>query len=137
MGVSTEAPIYYFRQINVKVIRRIGVKYCMSRKNSYIFTNKKHTAKGIMATILGLISLATLVYALVMSYRNSGNVPREYGTAALLVTIFAFGGVTLGVISKTEKDRYYLFSYLGIVLNVVALALISAILYAGAYDIGG
>lgn len=109
----------------------------MSRKNSYIFTNKKHTAKGIMATILGLISLAALVYALVMSYRNSGNVPREYGTAALLVTIFAFGGVTLGVISKTEKDRYYLFSYLGIVLNVVALALISAILYAGAYDIGG
>ena len=109
----------------------------MSRKNSYIFTNKTHTTKGIMATILGIISLATLAYALVMSYYNSGDVPREYGTAALLVTIFAFIGVTLGVISKTERDKYYFFSYLGIVLNVVALGVVSLILYAGAYSIGG
>lgn len=109
----------------------------MKRKNSYIFTNKSHTAKGIMATILGVISLITLAYTLIMSYRNSGDVPREYGTAALLVTIFAFAGVTLGVISKTEKDKYYFFSYLGIVLNVAALAVISLILYAGAYGIGG
>ncbi|MCH5256390.1 MAG: hypothetical protein J1D87_03815 [Lachnospiraceae bacterium] len=108
----------------------------MSRKNSYIFTNKSHTTKGIMATILGVISLVTLAYALIMSYRNSGNVPREYGAAALLVTIFAFVGVTLGVISKTEKDKYYFFSYLGIVLNVAALAVISLILYAGAYGVG-
>ncbi len=109
----------------------------MSRKNSYIFTNKSHTTKGIMASILGIISLATLAYTLVMSYRSAGNVPREYGAAALLVTIFAFVGVALGVISKTEKDKYYFFSYLGIILNVAALAVISAILYAGAYNIGG
>lgn len=108
----------------------------MSRKNTYIFTNKSHTTKGIMATILGIISLATLAYTLVMSYRNAGNVPREYGAAALLVTIFAFAGVILGVISKTEKDKYYFFSYLGIILNVAALGVISAILYAGAYNIG-
>lgn len=107
----------------------------MSRKNSYIFTNKSHTTKGIMATILGVISLATLAYALVMSYYNSGNVPREYGAAALLVTIFAFIGVALGVISKTERDKYYFFSYLGIVLNVAALGIVSLILYAGAYSI--
>lgn len=108
----------------------------MSRKNSYIFTNKSHTAMGIMATILGIISLATLAYALIMSYYNLGVVPREYGTAALLVTIYAFIGVTLGVISKTERDKYYFFSYLGIILNVVALGVISLILYAGAYSIG-
>lgn len=108
----------------------------MSRKNSYIFTNKSHTTKGIMATILGIISIATLSYALIMSYRNSGMIPREYGTAAFLVTIFAFVGVGLGVVSKTEKDKYYFFSYLGIVLNVIALAIISAILYAGAYSVG-
>ena len=108
----------------------------MSRKNSYIFTNKTHTAKGIMATILGIISLASLGYALVMSYRNSGNVPREYGAAALLVTIFAFIGVTLGVISKTERDKYYFFSYFGIILNVIALGIVSLILYAGAYNVG-
>ncbi|MCM1145046.1 MAG: DUF6142 family protein [Blautia sp.] len=109
----------------------------MSRKNSYIFTNKSHTQKGIMSTILGVISLATLGYAVTMSVRNAGDIPRQYGTAALLVTLFALGGAALGVVSRTEKDKYYFFSYLGIVLNVLALAVVSIILYAGAYEIGG
>lgn len=109
----------------------------MSRKNSYIFTNKRHTEKGIMATILGIISLATLGYAIVMSYQSAGEIPGQYGAAALLVTIFALIGAALGVVSKTEKDKYYFFSYLGIILNVLALCVVSAILYAGAYNIGG
>lgn len=108
----------------------------MSRKNSYIFTNKNHSQKGIMATILGVISLASLIYAIVMSYRNNGDIPLQYGAAAFLVTIFALTGVVLGVISKAERDKYYIFSYLGILLNVLALGVISAVLYAGAYGIG-
>lgn len=109
----------------------------MSHKNSYMFTNKSHSDRGIMATILGVISLATLAYTIVMSYRNAGDIPSQYGAAALLATIFAFVGVALGLISKTERDKYYFFSYLGIFLNVLALLVVSALLYAGAYEIGG
>lgn len=109
----------------------------MSHKNSYIFTNKNHTAKGIMSTILGIISLATLIYMVVMSYRQEGAVPQQYGITALLLTIFSLVGVTVGVISRTERDKYYFFSYLGVLLNVLALGIVSIILYAGAYEIGG
>ena len=105
----------------------------MARKNSYMFTNKQHTQKGIMSTILGVISLATLVYAVVMSYLKAGDIPRQYGAAAMLVMIFAFIGIILGVVSKTERDKFFFFTYLGIALNVLALAVISVILYAGAY----
>lgn len=103
------------------------------KKNSYMFTNKEHTQKGIMSTILGVISLATLAYAVFMSYRRVGDVPGQYGAAALLVMIYAFVGIVLGLVSKTERDKFYLFTYLGIILNVLALAVISVILYAGAY----
>ena len=103
------------------------------KKNSYMFTNKEHTQKGIMSTILGVISLATLGYAVFMSYRRVGNIPRQYGAAAMLVMVYAFVGIGLGVVSKTERDKFYLFTYLGIILNMLALALISVILYAGAY----
>ena len=51
----------------------------------------------------------------------------------MLVMIFAFVGIILGVVSKTDKDKFYLFSYIGIVLNVLVLVVISVILYAGAY----
>ena len=105
----------------------------MAKKNSYMFTNKQHTQKGIMSTILGVISLATLAYAVVMSYLKAGNIPRQYGAAAMLVMFFAFVGIILGVISKTERDKFYFFAYLGIALNVAALVVISIILYAGAY----
>ena len=104
----------------------------MSHRNSFIFTNKSHTEKGIMATILGIISLATLGYAIVTSYQNGGEVPPQYGAAVLLVTFFALAGAALGVISRTERDKYYFFSYLGILLNVIALGIISSVLYAGA-----
>ncbi|MDE6846225.1 MAG: hypothetical protein K2J99_10740 [Lachnospiraceae bacterium] len=105
----------------------------MAKKNSYMFTNKQHTQRGIMSTILGIISLATLAYAVIMSYLRAGDIPRQYGAAAMLVMIFAFAGIVLGVVSKMERDKFYLFTYLGIALNVLALAVISVILYAGAY----
>lgn len=105
----------------------------MAKKNSYMFTSKQHTQKGIMSTILGVISLATLSYAVIMSYLKAGDIPRQYGAAVMLVMIFSFVGAALGVISKTERDKFYLFTYIGIALNVLALAAISVILYAGAY----
>ena len=105
----------------------------MAKKNSYMFTSKQHTQKGIMSTILGVISLVTLVYTIVMSYLKAGDIPRQYGVAAMLVMIFAFVGIILAAISKTERDKFYLFSYIGIVLNVLVLVVISVILYAGAY----
>lgn len=102
-------------------------------KKSYMFTNKEHTLKGIMATILGVISLSSIAYMVIDSYRSAGEVPLEYGAVAFLVMIFAFAGIVLGVLSKSEKDKFYFFSYLGIVLNVLVLAALSVILYAGAY----
>lgn len=121
-------------QIQGRGMRKGGV-LDMGHKNSYIFTSKSHTQKGIMATILGVISLSTLIYTVVMSYRSTGEIPIQYGAAVLLVTFFALAGAALGVISRTERDKYYFFSYLGIVLNLLALGGISAVLYAGAYAV--
>lgn len=87
-----------------------------------------------MATILGVISLSSLVYIIYKSYTNAGKVPLQYGAVAFLTMIFAFAGIVLGVLSKSERDKFYFFSYLGIVLNVLVLAALSVILYAGAYS---
>ena len=97
-------------------------------KKSFMFTNKEHTLKGIMSTILGMISIASLGYIIVNSYRNDGQVPLQYGAVAFLTMLFAFAGIVLGVLSKSERDKFYFFSYLGIVLNVLVLAALSVIL---------
>lgn len=103
----------------------------MARKN-YIFTNKEHPATSIMSTILGILSVASLILAAYLSYMDKGKENIRYGSACFLAMIFAFVGVVLGVMGRMEKDKFYLFSYIGIMLNLAAIGMESLILYAGA-----
>lgn len=105
----------------------------MGRK--YIFTNKKESKKGIMSAVLGIIALASLFFAVYETFRNQGQALVKYGVAALFALLFALAGVVLGIMSKMEEDRFYLFSYLGIILNLLAIAGIGFIIYAGVYGI--
>ena len=105
----------------------------MSRK--FIFTNKENSPKSIMSTILGLIDIVTLIYIVYLTYCNGGVSLPRYGSTALLITVFSFVGLILGILSKSEPDRFYLFSYLGILFNILALAGISFVLFAGAYGL--
>ncbi len=107
----------------------------MAKKGSYIFTNKKHPQKGIMSTVLGIISAVSIVLSLYFTFQDGGSAQPRYGAAALLATLLAAAGLTLGIRSRMEPDKYYLFSYLGLAINGVALAGVGFILFAGVYGI--
>ncbi len=102
-------------------------------RRSYIYTRKEHTKKGIMATILGVIAALSIVITIVRSYFLAGNVPDNYGAAIFLAFIFAVVGVILAIISRYEKEKFYLFSYIGIGINLLVIIMVSLILYAGVY----
>ena len=102
----------------------------MGRK--YIFTNKKESRKGIMSTVLGAVSLFSLFLAVYGTFQNQGEALVKYGMGVLFALLFALTGIVLGIMSKMEEDKFYLFSYLGILLNVLAIAGVGFILYAGA-----
>ena len=107
--------------------------YCVmsKRPGKYIYSNKKHTEKGIFSTVLAALSFAFLVLMLVVSYANKGEVKGSFGAVAFVCTILSAIGIIVGVVGKNEPDKFYLFSYIGIIWNVVNLFMISAILYAG------
>lgn len=107
----------------------------MARKNSYIFTNKEHSRKGVMSTVLGMISIVSFILVLFFSYQNEGVAEPRYAVALFLATIFSLVGIVLGILSKLEADKFYLFSYMGILLNGLVLAGVGFVLYAGAYGI--
>lgn len=48
----------------------------MEKKKHYIFTNKKHSTKGMMSTILGVIALLSLGLAVYQTY-EAGERRRE------------------------------------------------------------
>ena len=105
----------------------------MAFKKGYIFTDKDHPKKGIMSFILGILSIVTYVTAIYLSYLGGGESSERYGAAGVLASVFMLVGISLGIWSCMEKDRFKLFPVLGIVLNVIAFFILSLILYAGAY----
>lgn len=107
--------------------------YVMFRNKGFIFTNKEYSKTGIMSTVFGALSFATLVTAVYLSYRNGGESSARYGAAAFLAVIFLCVGVVLGIYSTTEKEKFRLFTVLGILINILAFGMLSLVLFAGAY----
>lgn len=105
----------------------------MGRKQNYIFTNKRHSNRAVMSTILGVISALSLVAVIYLTYVQAGEAPAGYGVTGLLVTVFSMIGLILGVVTVREKDRYKFFPCVGILLNTVALIGIGLVVYAGMY----
>ena len=105
----------------------------MRKRKNYIFTNKKHSQKAIMSVILGIISVISLGMAVYLTYLKDGEAANGYGLTGLLAAVFSLVGLILGIITVGEKDYYKLFPWLGIFFNLIALGIVSIILYLGAY----
>lgn len=105
----------------------------MAFRKGYIFTSKNHPGTGIMATILGILSIITLAVAVYLSYAEGGVSSPRYGTAGLLAVIYMVVGMGLSIRSVMERDVFKLFPVLGIAVNTAAFGFLSLILYAGAY----
>lgn len=101
------------------------------RKKNYIFTNKKHSDKAVMSTILGIISLISMGIVTYLSYCQGGVIHGGYGVAGLLAAIYSLIGLILGIVTLRDRDIYRLFPVLGTIFNFMVLAGISFLLYIG------
>ena len=91
-------------------------------RRSYIFTDKSYSELSILSFLLGVLSVAGELYSLERSFLNEGAPDERLGMAFFLCFLFSLAGAFLGIMSRLEKERFYLFSNLGILLNVLALA---------------
>ncbi len=82
-----------------------------------------------MATILGVISMASLIAAVYLTYLNGGGAPQSYGFTGLLAVVFSLAGLLLGIVTVQDKSYYMLFPWLGILLNLASLGGVALILY--------
>ncbi len=106
----------------------------MKKRKAFIFTDKKHSNLAIMATVLGVISLASLSVMVFLSYRRGGNVGTGFGLGALLAAVYSTTGLSLGLVTVQEKEKYRLFPALGILLNLMALVFVGLIVYMGGME---
>lgn len=88
-----------------------------------------------MSTLLGLINIGAILMAVYKTFLNNGVAPDRYASTLFLALILAFIGIIVGLIGKIEDQKFHFFAYLGMALNIIAIGMISGILYAGAYGI--
>lgn len=100
-------------------------------KRTYIYTDKKHSEKGIFSTVLAVLSFAFLILTIVSSYYKGGDVGGNVGAVVFVCTLFSAIGIIIGSLGRREKEKFVLFANIGIVWNVINLFMVSGILYAG------
>ncbi len=99
--------------------------------DKYMFTDNRHPEKGIMSTVLGILSVVALALSVFFSYKNNGEAIMRYAAAAFVAAIFSCIGLVLGAMSRTEKDIFKFFPNLGIALNLISFIFIVFILILG------
>lgn len=92
------------------------------KRQGYMFTNKSHPQKGIVSTILGGLDLICLFLVILLCFEQKGEASARFAVVAMFSFLFSCIGLVLGVMSRVEKDRYYLFPNIGIIANFMVLA---------------
>lgn len=83
------------------------------------FTNKVHPLRGIFSTVLGFISLVSLMLSVALCFKNILIPHERLGAAGFIGLIFSIAGFVLSVLSLKEPDIYRFFPVLGMVLSVL------------------
>ena len=97
----------------------------------YIFTDKRESKKGILSAMLGAMSLISVFLTVYFTWQNHGTAYVRYGVVTLLCLIFS----AAGIMAKLEEDKFYLFAWIGIVLNALTLLGIGGIVAVGVYGL--
>lgn len=104
------------------------------RKKSIKFTDKSHATNGIISTILGGISFVLMVALVIISYMKKGNAGIYLGSIGLTAFVIASVGLAKGIASFKERERYYFFSKVGSICNVIIIALWMAVFVIGTWN---
>jgi len=95
------------------------------------FTNKKHSLLGFVSMLIGVLALTFLILSFSIAFKAKGVAGENvgmYGGAALLIGLLGF---FLGMFSLKNKDVFYTFSWIGIIVNMAVWVLMFCIFLIG------
>lgn len=101
------------------------------RHGSYKFTEKTHSKRGIVATVLALALLVLYLVILELAFRANGGLSAYYGSIGVLAMLASVVVIVVAAGSFREEDSFRLFQRLGLFLSVVNI-----VCWVGTYVMG-
>lgn len=97
--------------------------------NKYKFSDKRQSLGGIISTILGILSLTSLIYGVYVSFEAQGYAGLKVGSLGLLSLLVSVIGTIIGLLSFKEDDKFYTLSKVGSMLcGILAIFMIAVFL---------
>lgn len=103
-------------------------------RRHYIFTDKRESKRGYCQQCWGNVPdfcFPDRLFYLAESW--DGICALRRGDTA--VPDFSVAGLVIGIMAKLEEDKFYLFAWIGIVLNALTLLGIGGIVAVGVYGL--
>lgn len=97
----------------------------------YIFTSNRHSKRGMMALIFGMMSLISFFLATAMSIKDASGMSSRMGGVGLIAMIFALAGLVLGIMALRENDVFPMLPRAGFAVSLISLILWVGVIYAG------
>ena len=89
----------------------------MRRYRSYKFTDKHHSKGGIRSSAAAVLALCFTAAAVTLSYLFAGEGANYLAVMGFCAIICCIYGVIVGKKSFQEEECYYLFSWVGTIVN--------------------
>lgn len=103
----------------------------MARKKRISFSEKKHSVKGIISLVIGIISIITLFVLFHFSALADGNGDIVLGLVGVILFLLSITGIVLGYQGYKEKDVYYYIPVIGIILNGIMFIILFLLYIVG------
>lgn len=85
-------------------------------RHKYKFTDKHNTLGGKVASMLGILAAALVIYGLYISFKAKGNGGTTVGIFGTLAFLCSTVGLLIGLSSFKEEDKFYFLSWLGTII---------------------
>lgn len=101
------------------------------QSRGFIFTKRTQSEKGIVATVLSLMSFVMTISAIHSAYKLSGEVLPNIAAMSLISVVFAVAALIFGIIGMREPDSFRLFPIIGLVFTAIDLFTWGFCIYLG------
>lgn len=101
------------------------------RRNSFKFTEKTHSKRGIVSLSVSAVAILVYIIFIFLSYLGDGNLSTYYGSIGVFVMLAAMASLVISLAGLKEEDSFKIFSRMGLGTSIVAV-----LLWLGTYIMG-
>ncbi len=87
------------------------------KKDSFKFSGRSHSVRGIISVGLAVVALLTIVISSIISAISHGNGSMALGAIGIVAFIISLVGFILGIKGSLEKEIYYTAPIVGMIMN--------------------